>query len=99
MSRGASSSSRFGGRQSGARPRRKALEVAVAVGGLLCALAIAGPMVGHQPARAIGGPAQYADVPVAHGCRGPWRPEASVGSATSTAIGSSGNGSVNSKRR
>jgi hypothetical protein len=67
-------------------------------GGLDRALAIAAAMLGDEPARAFGGSRQDADVPVAHGCRGSCG-DGGTGSVASTAIGSSGCGSLNSKSR
>jgi len=74
------------------------LEIAVPDRGLHRALAIAPAMLGNEPTRPFGGSSEDPDVPVAHGCRGPSGDDG-TGSAASTAIGSSGSGSLRSKSR
>jgi hypothetical protein len=75
------------------------LEIAAPVGGLYRALSVAAAMLGNEPARAFGRASQDPDVPVAQGCSGPSGHGAVTGSAASTAIGSSGSGSLKSKSR
>jgi hypothetical protein len=53
----------------------------------------------REPTRAFGCASQDPDVPVAHGRRGSPGDVGLTGSATSTAIGSSGSGSLKSKSR
>jgi len=70
----------------------------VADRGLHRALAVAPAMLGNEPTRPFGGSSEDPDVPVAHGCRGPSGDDG-TGSVASTAIGSSGSGSLRSTSR
>jgi hypothetical protein len=56
-------------------------------------------MLGNEPTRALGSASQDPDVAVAQGRRGPSGDGGVTGIAASTAIGSSGSGTLNSNSR